>query len=150
MVVSNERCVAKGLINEAELRFLHQRMREKLAEDGGVIDEIYYCPHELQPTCACRKPAPGMLLTAAKDHRLDLASSWMVGDSDLDMEAGRKAGCKTALVLGREAGADHGADLVAGSLLDAAQRILQRCAEFADRPSGSAPLAGSPASEPGS
>ena len=96
IVVSNQRCVAKGLITTYDLDLMHQWMCRKLAVSGAVIDYIYYCPHEKQPPCSCRKPAAGMLLTAARDHEIDLAASWMIGDSDSDVEAGRSAGCKTA------------------------------------------------------
>jgi len=125
IVASNQRCVAKGLISEAGLQSLHERMRQELAAAGARIDHIYYCPHELKARCNCRKPAPGMLLAAAREHGIDLPHSWMVGDSDLDIDAGRNAGCKTALVKGREVGDNHGADLVSGSLFEAAEQILK-------------------------
>jgi D-glycero-D-manno-heptose 1,7-bisphosphate phosphatase len=125
IVISNQRCVAKGLISEDELKSLHQRMCRELAGAGATIDDIYYCPHESRPRCDCRKPAPGMLLAAAQAHHIDLASSWMVGDSDHDVEAGRSAGCKTVQLAEREGGPEAGADLVAGSLLHAARQILQ-------------------------
>jgi len=136
-VVSNQRCVAKGLLTQGELESIHQRMCQELADAGAVITKAYYCPHEKQPPCSCRKPAPGMLLTAAQTHELDLASSWMIGDSDIDVEAGRSAGCKTVrIVKGYKVG-NGGADLFAQSLLSAAREILQldsailsRCREF--------------------
>src|SRR5689334_22943791 len=95
IVVTNQRCVARGLLTEMELNKLHRRMSEDLAEAGATIDAIYYCPHELEPSCDCRKPAPGMLLEAARFHCLDLAASWMIGDSDSDLQAGKNAGCRT-------------------------------------------------------
>lgn len=124
IVVSNQRCVAKGLITEAELAVLHKRMSDHLAAGGGVIDAIYYCPHEEMPRCDCRKPAPGMLLTAAREHDIDLADSWMIGDSAMDVEAGKNAGCKTARIGKLEAGANDGAEVHAQTLLEAAQQIL--------------------------
>src|SRR5712692_8148099 len=72
IVVTNQRCVAKGLITEAELQKLHQQMLEYFAKACATIDAIYYCPHGLEPPCLCRKPAPGMLLEAARAHGLDL------------------------------------------------------------------------------
>src|SRR4051794_21378359 len=61
IVISNQRCVAKGLLSDAELEYIHRRMREWLAAHGAQIDAVYYCPHEkTQPRCKCRKPAPGM------------------------------------------------------------------------------------------
>src|SRR6266478_3033211 len=94
-VVTNQRGVAKGLPTQDDLESIHLRMCQELADAGAVITKVYYCPHEKQPPCSCRKPAPGMLLTAARDHESKLSSSWMIGDSDIDVEAGKNAGCKT-------------------------------------------------------
>lgn len=125
IVVSNQRCVAKGLVTAHELEALHERMCEQLAAGGATIDGVYYCPHETKPACACRKPAPGMLLAAARKHRLDLRSSWMIGDSEIDIQAGRNAGCRTARLL-EDHGASNGhADIVAASLRDAISQILR-------------------------
>jgi len=124
IVVTNQRCVGKGLISIPELEGLHRRLTETLAQQGGIIDAIYYCPHEkTNPPCLCRKPAAGMLLDAAKDHRIDLAASWMIGDSVTDVEAGRAAGCRTSL-LTDNLGSSTEADVVATSLLEAVDRIV--------------------------
>ncbi len=133
IVVSNQRCVAKGLITTADLEALHRRQCEALARDGATIDAIYYCPHETQPPCRCRKPQPGMLLDAARDHDIDLGASWMIGDSKADVEAGKSAGCNTALLAGGERGAKEEAGTVAASLLEAVQHILQLEEVVADR-----------------
>jgi D-glycero-D-manno-heptose 1,7-bisphosphate phosphatase len=127
IIVSNQRCVAKGLVTSEALDCMHRRMCEWLAAEGARIDGIYYCPHEKQPQCSCRKPAPGMLLTAAREHQINLAASWMIGDSEIDVEAGRNAGCKTVQLLpGRNDTAKGRADVVAESLLEATYLILQR------------------------
>ncbi len=68
IVVSNQRCVAKGLLTILELDSIHQRLCQKLAKAGAEITEVYYCPHDEHPPCGCRKPAPGMLLGAARAH----------------------------------------------------------------------------------
>jgi D-glycero-D-manno-heptose 1,7-bisphosphate phosphatase len=130
IVVTNQRCVAKELITIAGLESLHRQMLEFLAERGAVIDAIYFCPHEVDLNCRCRKPAPGMLLDAANDHDLQLTHSWMIGDSQADVEAGKRAGCKTALFRADGAGLDrnqntYGADLIASSLPCLVRRILQ-------------------------
>jgi len=126
IVVSNQRCVAKGLLSVEELESMHRRMCQRFAATGAKIDAVYYCPHDSEPACPCRKPAPGLLLQAAREHQIDLESSWMIGDSMSDMEAGHRAGCKTALLQDateRRAGL---ADVVAPSLLEAAYGILNR------------------------
>jgi D-glycero-D-manno-heptose 1,7-bisphosphate phosphatase len=133
IVVTNQRSVAKGLITEIELESLHCKMIDELAKIGATIDAIYYCPHELEPPCDCRKPAPGMLLEAARLGNLDLASSWMIGDSDADILAGKNAGCRTVRVSAenpkvRETQSNGSAacteDVLAASLLEAVPLIL--------------------------
>jgi D-glycero-D-manno-heptose 1,7-bisphosphate phosphatase len=133
IVVTNQRCVAKGLITEMELEDLHRKMIDELAKVGTTIDAIYYCPHELEPPCDYRKPSPGMLLEAARLRNLDLASSWMIGDSDADILAGKNAGCRTVRVSAeepkaRETESDGSAacraDVLAASLLEAVPPIL--------------------------
>jgi D-glycero-D-manno-heptose 1,7-bisphosphate phosphatase len=124
IVVTNQRCVAKGLVSAAALEAMHQQMSEELAAGGAKIDEIYYCPHEKYPPCFCRKPAPGMLLAAARAHDIDLTASWMIGDSEIDVEAGRNAGCRTALVLTDDETATVSCDVVGSSLLETVGRLL--------------------------
>src|SRR5260370_14378993 len=118
-VVTNQRGVAKGLLTEDELQLIHQRMCQQLGAAGAAITKVYYCPHEKQPPCSCRKPAPGMLLTAAQAFDIDLASSWMMGDSDIDVKAGKSAGCKTVRIAPRDAVENNDAYLSSQSLLDA-------------------------------
>lgn len=124
IVVSNQRCVAKGLITSTQIESMHQRMCSDLAILGAKIDAVYYCPHEEQPPCGCRKPQPGMLFAAAHEHELDLPSSWMIGDSQKDVEAGRKAGCRTARIAESSINVEGNADVLVGSLLEAVQQIL--------------------------
>jgi D-glycero-D-manno-heptose 1,7-bisphosphate phosphatase len=136
IVVSNQRCVAKGLITAADLEAMHQRMCDALANAGATIDAVYYCPHETQPSCRCRKPKPGMLLDAARDHDIDLSASWMIGDSHADVEAGHNAGCKTALLAASDDSVKTNADIVARSLLEAIRQILGLEQDIADRKPG--------------
>ncbi len=135
IVVTNQRCVAKGLMTEADLQKMHERMTNILARAGANIAATYYCPHEIEPRCDCRKPAPGMLLTAARSRGIDLRASWMIGDSDNDVEAGVNAGCKTARVIAtvatssetaRISEATITAGINASSLLDAIRQILKQ------------------------
>jgi D-glycero-D-manno-heptose 1,7-bisphosphate phosphatase len=125
VVVSNQRCVAKGLITTSELDDLHARMQSEFALTGARLDAIYYCPHENEPPCACRKPQPGLLLQAARIHNIDLAKSWMIGDSKRDVAAGRAAGCRTVRLTEDKNSALSDSDWVAFSLLDATHKLLQ-------------------------
>ena len=125
IVVTNQRCVAKGLLTIAELELIHQRMVEQLAAANAHLTAVYYCPHDNGPPCSCRKPAPGMLFQAAREHRIDLPSSWMVGDSDIDMEAGKSAGCRTVRVLTNSTPPEISVDLTAHSLYEAAEHLIQ-------------------------
>jgi D-glycero-D-manno-heptose 1,7-bisphosphate phosphatase len=125
IVITNQRCVAKGLLTIPELEKIHQNMLYELARAGAKVDAIYYCPHEEQPPCTCRKPLPGMLFTAAQERQLDLTSSWMVGDSEKDVEAGRRAGCRTVLITSTPGRKTGFADFCETSLLDAGRRIME-------------------------
>ena len=125
IVVSNQRGVAKGLLTIAELELIHQRMLKQLAAADAHLTAVYYCPHDSGPSCSCRKPAPGMIFQAAREHRIDLAASWMVGDSDIDMEAGKAAGCRTVRVLSNGTLPEIAGDLTVHSLFEAAERLVQ-------------------------
>lgn len=98
LVVSNQPGVALGRFQAGALAAVEQRLVQLLQEQGAPLAGFYYCPHALGDGCACRKPRPGMLLRAAAEHRLDLAASWMIGDILDDVEAGRRAGCRTILI----------------------------------------------------
>jgi D-glycero-D-manno-heptose 1,7-bisphosphate phosphatase len=135
IVVTNQRGVAKGVMTEADLQQMHERMTGELARAGANIDATFYCPHDIEPRCDCRKPAPGMLLSAARLRGIDLRASWMIGDSDNDVEAGENAGCKTARVIATDitsserahtSDATITADISASSLLDAIRQILKQ------------------------
>jgi D-glycero-D-manno-heptose 1,7-bisphosphate phosphatase len=104
-VVSNQPGVALGHFREAELERVWRRIDQLLQAEGVRIAGYYHCPHypvgrvlEYSRACGCRKPAPGLILRAALDHGLDLGASWMVGDILHDVEAGRRAGCRTILI----------------------------------------------------
>jgi D-glycero-D-manno-heptose 1,7-bisphosphate phosphatase len=125
IVVSNQRCVAKGLLAADKLQSMHDWMCRELANVGAPITAVYCCPHEEHPPCNCRKPAPGMLLTAACAHGIDLTASWMIGDSDIDIQAGKSAGCQTARILSNDEVTKSAADVLAPSLLSAVHKILQ-------------------------
>ncbi|MEW6096091.1 MAG: D-glycero-beta-D-manno-heptose 1,7-bisphosphate 7-phosphatase [bacterium] len=98
IVVTNQACIGKGIINEEELHQIHQQMLNELKDYGAHIDAIYYCPHRQEDNCNCRKPKHGLLEMADRDFKIDFKNSWMIGDEDKDIEAGKRAGCKTCYV----------------------------------------------------
>jgi D-glycero-D-manno-heptose 1,7-bisphosphate phosphatase len=110
IVITNQSGLARGYFSEAELDAMHAHLIRELARQGVQLDGIYHCSHhpdgtvpELSIECGCRKPAPGLLLRAAAEQQLDLRRSWFVGDILDDVEAGKRAGCRTVLVdLGTE------------------------------------------------
>lgn len=100
IVVTNQRGIARGLMSEGDLQHIHDSMCAELRHTGGRIDQIYYCPHDIEDRCNCRKPGTGMLLKARDLLGVDLQGSYLVGDSVSDMEAGFNAGCKELILIG--------------------------------------------------
>lgn len=110
IVVTNQPVIARGEVSWEELHEIHKKMETLLGKDGAYIDGLYICPHhpdkgfegerpEYKFDCDCRKPKPGLLLQAAKDFNFDLSQSYMIGDSERDVEAGRNAGCKESIMV---------------------------------------------------
>ncbi len=97
-VITNQPGIARGSMSEFALNKIHGKMKKEVAEGGGRIDAIYYCPHGWDDGCDCRKPKPGMLFMAQKDFHLDLTKTIFIGDDERDEMAGRAAGCPTILV----------------------------------------------------
>jgi D-glycero-D-manno-heptose 1,7-bisphosphate phosphatase len=93
IVVSNQAGIGRGAMTENDLEAITQRMQGDAEAAGGRIDAFYYCPHDWDDGCACRKPRPGMLFQAQRDHHLDLSRTIYIGDDDRDGEAARAAGC---------------------------------------------------------
>jgi D,D-heptose 1,7-bisphosphate phosphatase len=134
-VVSNQSGVAKGIFDESALTPVHAKLTQLLREHNVELDGFYYCPHHPQGVrshyavdCDCRKPKPGMLLRAARQHGIDLQSSWMVGDILHDVEAGKRAGCRTVLIDNGnetewEVAPERIPDVIAPNLYDAAVAI---------------------------
>lgn len=123
IVVTNQPVIARGEVTYDQLEMIHHKMETLLGYEGAYIDGLYFCPHhphkgyegeiaELKFDCECRKPKPGMLLQAAKDFNIDLLESFMVGDSENDIQAGKAAGCRTVLI----GEGDYGQDIVVDSL----------------------------------
>lgn len=123
VVVTNQPVIARGEVTWEGLEEIHNKMETELGKQGVYLDGIYFCPHhphkgyegeieELKFDCDCRKPKPGMLLKAAEDLNIDLEKSWLIGDSESDVQAGEAAGCKTIKIE-------------EGGLLEAVRGILE-------------------------
>lgn len=93
ILVSNQPGIARGNLTHDILKKIHEKMQSELLEIGAHIDHIYYCPHDWDEGCECRKPKPGMLYQAQKDLSIDLTKSILIGDDDRDIQAGKSAGC---------------------------------------------------------
>jgi histidinol-phosphate phosphatase family protein len=98
VVVSNQSGLARGLYDQQALDAITAKLKTELAAVGGALDAVYYCPHAPGAGCDCRKPAPGLVHRAAREHGLDLARSCLVGDRAADIECGQAAGLRTVLV----------------------------------------------------
>lgn len=98
MIVTNQAGIARGFMDEAGLKDIHNRMKMEIIEKNGKIARIYCCPHGWDDECLCRKPKPGMLFEAQRDFHLDLSRVYFIGDDERDLQAGQAAGCKTLLV----------------------------------------------------
>lgn len=149
VLVTNQSGVARGYFKEDLISEIHKRLAHELARGGARLDAVYYCPHHpsageppYRLDCDCRKPKPGLLLTAARDLGLDLSRCWVVGDRHSDTELARNAGARSAFVLtgyGRgelehQRGSwRHRPDLVAENLLEAVRQIVK-----SEGPSGAA------------
>lgn len=127
IVVTNQPVIARGEVTWEELHEIHKKMETLLGKDGAYIDGLYICPHhpdkgfegerpEYKVDCDCRKPKPGLLLQAARDFNIDLSQSYMIGDSNRDVEAGRKAGCKESIMIETNK---------QGGLLEVVEKILR-------------------------
>lgn len=98
VLVTNQSGIGRGFFSEELVRSIHEDLQSLLETAGAKLDGIYACPHKPSDGCACRKPESGMLLQARDDLDIDLAASWIVGDTITDLEAGWSAGTQGALV----------------------------------------------------
>jgi D-glycero-D-manno-heptose 1,7-bisphosphate phosphatase len=114
IVASNQPGIGRGLMSEADLEAIHDRMKCEIAHAGGRVDAIYYCPHDWQEGCDCRKPKPGLLYKAQRDFHLDLARTPFIGDDERDAEAALAAECPFLRVSDTR------------SLLDVTRQLIER------------------------
>ena len=119
-VVTNQGGVGLGFMKEVELQKIHEHMIAELKKKGAIIHEAVYCPHKPKAGCECRKPKSKLILDLAEKYKVDLAHSYMVGDTDTDIIAGKNAGTK-GVFLGKS---DPLADAVLPNLLSAAEWII--------------------------
>lgn len=140
IVITNQPSVARGLCQMEDIDNIHKKMSTLLGKEGAYLDDVYFCPHhpdkgypEENPAykilCECRKPKTGLIQKAVEQYHIDLSSSWMVGDTTVDIQTGKNAGLHTALVLTGEAGNDKkydvAPDLVCKDLREAVEMILK-------------------------
>ncbi len=113
IVVTNQPVIARGDCTIEELEMIHNKLETELGKEGAYFDDLFYCPHhpergflgeriEYKKDCTCRKPKPGLLLEAAQKYNIDLAKSYMVGDSERDVIAGMAAGCISVYIGNKE------------------------------------------------
>jgi len=133
IVITNQSAIPRNLISTGELDIIHDLMAQTVAENGGEIKDVFYCPHMPSDGCDCRKPEPGLIYQAREKYGIDLSQSVMVGDSAKDIECARRAGCGRAVLV--KSGLHDGvedelksrrlqADYVAKDLYEAAQWII--------------------------
>jgi D-glycero-D-manno-heptose 1,7-bisphosphate phosphatase len=134
VVITNQSGIARDIFPESLVHQVHKKMISQLAAGGAWIDAIYFCPHKTEDACECRKPNPGLLELAAREHGLDLANSWVVGDRYADLEMAHAVGARSILVMtgyGRGEYELHREkwprqpDVLAENLTDAVVRVLK-------------------------
>lgn len=137
IIVTNQPVIARGEVTYEELKQIHKKMETLLGQEGAYLDGIYYCPHhpksgfegeikELKIECECRKPKPGMLLEAAKDFNIDLEKSWIIGDSENDILAGKNAKCNTAYINAKDINENIDYNICGRDLLECVNKILEK------------------------
>lgn len=116
-VATNQSGIARGYYDLATLESMHQRLRELVAEQGGELGIVVYCPHGPDDGCDCRKPKPGMLLQIAQHYGADLHGVWFVGDSRGDLDAALAVDCQPVLVKTGKGERTLGKSLPEGTLV---------------------------------
>ncbi|WP_178116179.1 D-glycero-beta-D-manno-heptose 1,7-bisphosphate 7-phosphatase [Pseudomonas sp. LD120] len=116
-IATNQSGIARGYYDLATLEAMHARLRELVAEQGGEVGLIVYCPHGPDEGCACRKPKPGMLQTIAEHYQADLSGLWFVGDSLGDLEAAKAVDSQPVLVKTGKGEKTLGKTLPVGTLI---------------------------------
>ncbi|MFH1637305.1 MAG: HAD-IIIA family hydrolase [Candidatus Woesearchaeota archaeon] len=137
IVITNQPVIGRGLCKEEDVHAVHEKMNLLLKEKGAKVDDIFFCPHhpvhgvgDYKVECDCRKPRPGLILEAAKQHNINMRESYMIGDKTGDVKAGFLAGCTTILVQtgygGNDGFKDATPDIVVEDLYEAVKFILKQ------------------------
>jgi len=95
VVVSNQSAINRGYTNHDNVKAIHNKLQEYLLQNETSIDAFYYCPHRPDENCECRKPKPGLLLKAIQELKIDPSQSWIIGNNESDITAGKNVGCRT-------------------------------------------------------
>lgn len=143
IVITNQPSVARGLCDIEDIDTIHKKMSTLLGQEGAYLDDVYFCPHhpdkgypEENPAykipCKCRKPQIGLIKKAAEHYHIDLERSWMIGDTTVDIQTGKNAGLRTALVLTGEAGNDNKYDAAPNLVCKDLQEAIEMIRKYVD------------------
>jgi len=133
VVITNQSGIGRGYFTEETLFSIHQFMRQELARYGAFLDAVFYCPHRPDDICRCRKPRPGLLIDAAKQFSINLSDSFIIGDHETDIIAGKAAGCRSILLTD---GSNNkkifrvSPDCIAQNMLHAARWIIESASRY--------------------
>lgn len=139
VVISNQAGVGKGYFSREELDEVTSRMLDEINRNGGRIEEVYYCIHKKEDNCQCRKPKPGMLVNALRKYKADPRKTYFIGDSEVDVLAGRSLGMKTVFVRSGKTTVEEmrkwpvKPDYIFADLLEAVKWLLEKEKRKADR-----------------
>ncbi len=128
--ITNQSVIARKMVTPKGLDLIHNNMIKEIEEKGGKVEKIYFCPHHPDEGCDCRKPQPGMLKKAIEENGINAEKSYMVGDRIMDIQVGKKVGCKTILIsndrgLKELEKSDIKPDYIAKDLIDVANWIVK-------------------------
>ena len=130
VVITNQSGIARGLFTAEILEQIHRKMRITVAEAGGEIERVYYCPHMPDSGCSCRKPGVSLFIEAEHELGIEMQKSFVIGDQLADMIAGNRCGCRTVLVWSKDTEADvfmkSHVDFTCNSILKGAKWIAKR------------------------
>lgn len=128
IIISNQSGIARGLFTCEHAESFNQALVDMLEKNGVIIEKIYYCPHGPDDDCECRKPKIGLFESAKRHYNIDYEKSWVIGDKDSDVQAGKNIGSRTILVKTGYAGLERAAlttkpDFIVNNLYEAAEII---------------------------